>query len=198
MPAVEGSITKYLVRLQAGDEAAVRAVLDHYLDRLEVYARRMLRSFGASCAVVDEQDLAHEAILIVVVGIRRKKYKDLHDRQALSRLLLTITRRLVIKLKRYQMTGRRTGRPREVMAFAEPDRPSGRVPGPAAPRGIAAGQPWDGPGSGTGPRWERGTEEAIALVPDRAGTRRRPSPSARRSERCSTSWRTRGTGRSSG
>ncbi len=164
MPAGEGSITHYLVRLEAGDETAVRAVLDYYLDRLEAYARRLLRGFGASAAVEDEQDLAHEAILIVVIGIRCKKYKDLHDREALSRLLLTITRRLVIKLKRYQTTRRRTGRRRDVMRFAEPDGLRVRVTRPAAQGGIAVGERSEG----AGPQREWGAEEAIAQVPDRA------------------------------
>jgi RNA polymerase sigma factor (sigma-70 family) len=167
MPAGEGSITHCLVQLEAGDEAAVRAVLDQYRHRLEVYARRLLRGFGASRAVVDEQDLAHEAILIVVVGIRRKKYKDLHDRQALNRLLLTVTRRLVIKLKRYQTTRRRTWHRRHETTFAELDSPLGRVPGPVVPGGPAARERWDGSGSGAGLRWYEVAEEVISQVPDR-------------------------------
>jgi RNA polymerase sigma factor (sigma-70 family) len=170
MPAGEGSITKYLVKLEAGDETAVRAVLDHYLDRLEVYARRMLRTFGASRAVEDEQDLAHEAILIVVVGIRRKKYKDLHDRQALGRLLLTITRRLAMKLKRYQTTRRRTGRPGGRMSHSE-SAGSGELMSGSDARGWGAAVAWPhdpGPAAGIGREW--GTEEVIADVAGRERT----------------------------
>jgi RNA polymerase sigma factor (sigma-70 family) len=168
MPAGEGSITHCLIKLEAGDETAVRAVLDCYLDRLEIYARRMLRSFGASCAVEDEQDLAHEAILIVVVGIRGRKYKDLHDRQALSRLLLTITRRLVIKLKRDQTTRRRTGRPGGRISRSAPTGPGDLVAGSEAPGRGAADEWSDGPGPGAGRPRTWGTEEALAQVPDRA------------------------------
>jgi RNA polymerase sigma factor (sigma-70 family) len=167
MPAGEGSITHCLLRLQAGDEAAVRAVLDRYLDRLEGYARRMLRSFGASCAVEDEQDLAHEAILIVVVGIRRRKYADLRDRQALSRLLLTITRRLVLKLKRYQSTRRRDERR---MGVAPPPRPGERLMGPAGGGSAAVGERRDDPGPAVRADRRRPwrTADALAQVPDRA------------------------------
>jgi RNA polymerase sigma factor (sigma-70 family) len=165
MPTGEGSITHQLGGLKAGDEAAVRAMLDRYLDPLEAYARRLLRGFGASRAVEDEQDLAHEAISIVIVGIRQEKYKDLHDREALIRLLLTVTRRQALKLKRYQEAGRRTEHTRESMSPVEPDGPGGPVPESKAPGGGAAGERSHGPGAGL--RWEWGTGEAIAHVPGR-------------------------------
>jgi RNA polymerase sigma factor (sigma-70 family) len=167
MPTGEGSITHYLGGLRTGDEAAVRAVMDRYRDPLEAYARRLLRGYGASRAVEDEQDLAHEAILIVVVGIRREKYKDLHDREALIRLLQTVTRRQALKLKRYQEASRRTGHPR---APAGPDGTSDLLPSPEASGGGATGERPQGPGPGVGLRWEWGAEELIAHVAGRERT----------------------------
>jgi RNA polymerase sigma factor (sigma-70 family) len=168
MPVAEGSITHHLVKLEAGDEAAVRVVLDRYLDRLEVYARRMLHRFGASCAVEDEQDLAHEAILIVVAGIRRRKYKDLRDRQALTRLLLTITRRLALKLKRYQTTRRRTGRTSRRMSRTEPAAPGDLASRSEAPGRATAADRSDGAGPRAGRHRAWRVENDLAQVPDRA------------------------------
>jgi RNA polymerase sigma factor (sigma-70 family) len=170
MPDGEGSITQSFLGLRTGDESAVRVVLEYYLDRLEAYARRLLRSLGADRAVVDEQDLAHEAILMVVAGFRREKYKDLHDREALGRLLLTVTRRLALKRKRYQAAGRRTGRRRGWIGPAEPAGPGERVPGSEAPgRGVAVAWP-HGPGPAAGIGRDCGTEEVIAHVAGRERT----------------------------
>jgi RNA polymerase sigma factor (sigma-70 family) len=160
----EGSITHHLGGLRVGDEAAVRAVLERYLDPLEAYARRLLRGLGASRAVADEQDLAQQAILIVVVGIRDEKYKDLHDRHALNRLLWTVTRRQAMKLKRSQQAVRRTGGVRAASIAAAPAGTGNAGPVPGARRSGAAGEPPPDPGPGRDARrvWE--PEELITRV----------------------------------
>jgi len=170
MPGGEGSITLCLGELRMGDEAAVRALLDWYLDPLEAYARRLLRSLGASRAVADEQDLAQEVLATVIDGIRKEKYKDLSDRESLIRLLLIVTRRRALKMKRYQEAGRRTRRPAEpAIPAAEPAVPAAAASGSADPdRDDDGGRTPDFAGD---PRWEWRTEEFIARV---AGRERAP------------------------
>ena len=166
MPIGEGSMTICLGGLRAGDEAAVRALMDRYLRPLEAYARRLLRNFGASRAVADEQDLAHEAIATVVDGIRKEKFKQLEDRESLIRLLSIVVRRRALKMKRYQEAGRRAERPVEAAPLAtEPPGPGCDVPESAD--GGRGGRMNRAPRSADSLRWECRTEEAIAQVAGR-------------------------------
>jgi RNA polymerase sigma factor (sigma-70 family) len=170
MPGGEGSITLCLGGLREGDEAAVRALLDRYRDPLEAYARRLLRALGASRAVADEQDLAQEAMATVIDGIRKQKYKDLRDREALIRLLWIVTRRRALKMKRYQAAGRRTERAATSMvstAVAALDGADASA-APDAGRGDGGGPTPDPAGE---LRWECRTKEVIAHV---AGRERDP------------------------
>ena len=110
MPGDEGSITLCLGGLREGDEAAVRALLDRYRHPLEAYGAGCSAASGPR-AVADEQDLAQEAIVTVIDGIRKEKYKDLRDREALIRLLWIVTRRRALKMKGYQAAGRAPNAP---------------------------------------------------------------------------------------
>lgn len=145
MPGGEGSITVCLGELRAGNEDAVRAFLDRYRGPLEEYARQKLRRLGASRAVADEQDVAQEALLAVIDGIRKQKFDRLRDRDDLIRLLRSVTRRAALKVKRYQEARIRARR---------------RVEVEAEPEGAAVGL-----------RWTCRTEEALARV---AGRERGP------------------------
>jgi RNA polymerase sigma factor (sigma-70 family) len=170
MPVGEGSITLSIGELKAGSEDAARALLDRYLGEMEDYARRKLRRLGASRAVADEQDVAQEALLTVIDGLRNRKFDHLKDRDDLIKLLRFVIWREAIKIKRHQEAARRADRP------GEGARPWAVA---AAPAEDAAGTPEFEPGPGDdrgaalteGLRWDCRAEEALTQI---AGRERDP------------------------
>jgi RNA polymerase sigma factor (sigma-70 family) len=170
MSVGEGSITLSIGALKAGSEDAARALLDRYLGEMEDYARRKLRRLGASRAVADEQDVAQEALLTVIDGLRNRKFDHLKDRDDLIKLLRFVTWRGAIKIKRHQEAARRADRPGEAarrwaVAAAPAEDAAGTAgfdPGPGDDRGAAQVE---------GLRWDYRAEEALAQI---AGRERDP------------------------
>jgi DNA-directed RNA polymerase specialized sigma24 family protein len=84
-----GSVTDWLTRLQAGDEAAVQPLWERYFRRLVTLARAKLH--GTSRARADEEDVALSAFDDFYRGVTQGRFPRLSDRKDLWRLLVLIT-----------------------------------------------------------------------------------------------------------
>jgi DNA-directed RNA polymerase specialized sigma24 family protein len=102
--ASEGSVTRWLPPLQAGDPAAVQQLWERYFRRLVGLARLKLR--GAPCCAAYEEDVALSAFASFCRNAERGRFPALADRDGLWRLLVTITVRKAAHLRRDE--GRRS------------------------------------------------------------------------------------------
>src|SRR5262249_57667939 len=85
----EGSVSRLLDGLKAGDDAAVRSLWERYCDQLVRLARQKLRHTGRR--VADEEDVALSAFHSLCLGARRGPLPALADRDGLWGLLIFIT-----------------------------------------------------------------------------------------------------------
>jgi DNA-directed RNA polymerase specialized sigma24 family protein len=102
-----GSITRWIGDLKAGDHRAAHHLWGRYFRRLVALARAKLG--GAARAVADEEDAALSALHRLCDGAARGRFDRLRDRDDLWRLLVVITARKVIDLKKGQGRLRRGG-----------------------------------------------------------------------------------------
>jgi DNA-directed RNA polymerase specialized sigma24 family protein len=100
----EGSVTRWLAPLQAGDPAAVQELWERFFRRLVGLARHKLR--GAPCCAACEEDVALSAFDSFCRYAGRGRFPQLADRHGLWRLLVTITVRKAAHLRRDE--GRRS------------------------------------------------------------------------------------------
>jgi DNA-directed RNA polymerase specialized sigma24 family protein len=94
----EGSVTRWLGRLRAGDPAAAQPLWERYFHRLVELARARLR--GAPRRAADEEDAALSAFDSFLRGAARGRFPRLADRDDLWRLLVVITARKALHLVR--------------------------------------------------------------------------------------------------
>jgi DNA-directed RNA polymerase specialized sigma24 family protein len=87
--ASEGSVTRVLGQLQAGDRAAVEQLWQRYFHRLVGLARTRLP--GAVRRVVDGEDVALSAFASFCRCAEQGRFPQLLDRDSLWRLLVVIT-----------------------------------------------------------------------------------------------------------
>lgn len=106
MPS-EGSVTRWLRELQAGDLAAVQQLWERYFRRLVGLARGKLGH--ASRAIADEEDVALSAFHSFCQGVDQGRFPKLDDRDDLWRLLVAITERKAIGLQRRERRQKRGG-----------------------------------------------------------------------------------------
>jgi DNA-directed RNA polymerase specialized sigma24 family protein len=102
----EGSITRWMGGLEAGDAEATLRLWDRYFGDLVRLARNRLRD--SSRAVADEEDAALSAFDSLCRGARENRFPRLEDRNDLWRILVTITARKVsdqVKRERRQKRG---------------------------------------------------------------------------------------------
>lgn len=102
----EGSITRWLPGLEAGDPEAARQLWERYFAELVRLARCRLRD--APRAVADEEDAALSAFDSLCHGAKEGSFPHLDDRTDLWRVLVTITTRKVgnqVKHERRQKRG---------------------------------------------------------------------------------------------
>ena len=98
MASADGSVTRWLSQLQAGDPAAAQRLWDRYFRRLVGLARKRLQ--GAPRQAVDEEDVALSAFDSFCRGAERGRFPDLADRDGLWRLLVVMTARKATHLRR--------------------------------------------------------------------------------------------------
>jgi DNA-directed RNA polymerase specialized sigma24 family protein len=87
--SLNGSISRLLEGLKAGDDAAAQALWERYCDRLVRLARRKLEARFRR--VADEEDIALSAFNSLCLGGRRGRFPNLRDRDSLWGLLVFIT-----------------------------------------------------------------------------------------------------------
>ena len=85
----EGSVSRLLVAVKVGDDAAVQSLWERYCNRLVRLARQKLRNTGRR--VADEEDIALSAFHSLCLGARRGRFPALADRDGLWGLLIFIT-----------------------------------------------------------------------------------------------------------
>jgi DNA-directed RNA polymerase specialized sigma24 family protein len=98
MPTDEGSITRWLSQLQAGDATAAQPLWECYFRRLVGLARKRLQ--GAPRSAADEEDVALSAFDSFCRAVERGRFPDLADRDSLWRLLVVMTARKATHLRR--------------------------------------------------------------------------------------------------
>jgi DNA-directed RNA polymerase specialized sigma24 family protein len=87
----DGSVTRWIGSLKAGDMAAAGALWERYFDRLVRLARkRLARRAGG---VEDEEHAALSAFDSFCAGLARGRFAEMGDRQDLWKLLVVITAR---------------------------------------------------------------------------------------------------------
>jgi hypothetical protein len=94
----EGSVTRMIAPLQAGDPAAVQQLWQRYFHRLVGLARARLA--GAPRCVADEEDVALSAFDSFCRNAERGRFPELTDRDGLWRLLVILTARKAGHLRR--------------------------------------------------------------------------------------------------
>ncbi len=107
----EGSITRWIAGVKAGDFAAAQPLWERYFVRMVDLARARLRAAGACRhdAASDEEDAALSAFDSLCAGLARGKFPQLADRDDLWRLLVIITTRKVSAQARRQLRQKRGG-----------------------------------------------------------------------------------------
>lgn len=89
----QGSITRWLGDLKAGDHQAAQPLWERYFGRLVGLARARLRQRRRSGAAEDEEDAALSAFHSFCEGAARGRFPLLADRDDLWKLLVVITAR---------------------------------------------------------------------------------------------------------
>ena len=107
MSSPEGSVTRWLGQLQAGEPAAAQQLWERYFRRLVGLARKRLQ--GAPRRAADEEDVALSAFDSFCRGAERGRFPDLADRDGLWRLLVVMTARKATHLRRDEGRQKRGG-----------------------------------------------------------------------------------------
>src|SRR5262245_52631875 len=102
-----GSVTGWLARLQAGDDAAAQPLWERYFRRLVELARSRLR--GGPRAAADEEDVALSAFDSFCRGAEKGRFPQLHDRDDLWGLLVLITAHKALDRLRHERRQKRGG-----------------------------------------------------------------------------------------
>jgi DNA-directed RNA polymerase specialized sigma24 family protein len=96
----EGSVTRWIDTLKAGDRDAAQALWNAYFQRLVTLARARLR--GAALRAADEEDVALSAFDSFVRGVERGRFPRLNDRDDLWQMLFVITVRKACDLVKHE------------------------------------------------------------------------------------------------
>jgi DNA-directed RNA polymerase specialized sigma24 family protein len=107
-PTIEGgSVTRWIGHLKRGDDQAANHLWKRYFPRLVGLARVKLGQ--APKGLADEEDAALSAFYALCEGAACGQLKRLHDRDDLWRLLVVITARKVVDLKKHRSRMKRGG-----------------------------------------------------------------------------------------
>jgi DNA-directed RNA polymerase specialized sigma24 family protein len=102
-----GSVTRWIGRLQANDTSALQYLWERYFSRLVGLARAKLR--GAPRRAADEEDVVVSAFDSFWRGTRAGRFPRLDDRDNLWRLLATLTSRKAFEQVRDERAQKRGG-----------------------------------------------------------------------------------------
>ncbi len=101
------SITRWFVRLKAGDDEAATILWQYYFPRLSAIARQ--RFDADRDPVYGAEDAAASVIHLLCRGARNGRFSDVGTRDDLWRLLVAATRRKVIDRVRHEHAAKRGG-----------------------------------------------------------------------------------------
>jgi DNA-directed RNA polymerase specialized sigma24 family protein len=104
----QGSVTRWITQLRAGDQAAADPLWDRYFDRLVALARARL--LKASRRAADEEDVALSAFHSFCRAAERGRFPKLDDREDLWRLLVCFITRKAAHFLRDRGRLKRRGR----------------------------------------------------------------------------------------
>jgi DNA-directed RNA polymerase specialized sigma24 family protein len=96
----DGSISLWINLAKEGNPAAAQALFDRYFPKLVRLARHKLE--GMRRVATDEEDVALSAFKSFCVAAERGRFPDLADRDGLWRLLVRVTARKAIDLRRHE------------------------------------------------------------------------------------------------
>ncbi len=113
----EGSITRWLGPLQAGDAVAAQELWERYFRRLVGLARGKLQV--SARRATDEEDVALSVFDTFCRNAQRGRFPQLADREDLWRLLVTLTARKAARLRRDEGRLKRGGGRQAVPAESE-------------------------------------------------------------------------------
>jgi hypothetical protein len=99
------SVTEWLVRLKAGDQAAGQQLWQRYLDPLIHLAERRLGA--APRTMADEEDVALSAFHAFLQGVSAQRFARLADRDDLWQVLVMLTERKAVGLLRWEQADKR-------------------------------------------------------------------------------------------
>ncbi len=105
--STSGSVTYWMKELRAGDPAAAQKLWERYFQRLVGFARQKLRPRRRRAA--DEEDVALSALDSFCRGAANGCFPRLAHRDNLWRLLVVITARKALQLKRHEGRQKRGG-----------------------------------------------------------------------------------------
>ena len=94
----DGSVTRWVGQLQAGDPEAAHPLWQRYFQHLVELARRKL--LGNRPRAAEEEDIALRAFDSLCRGLKRGRFPDLKDRDNLWKLLVVLTARKASHLMR--------------------------------------------------------------------------------------------------
>jgi DNA-directed RNA polymerase specialized sigma24 family protein len=103
----EGSVTRWIHQLQAGNQAAAQELWNRYFHRLVSLARSKLQ--GVPRRAADEEDVALSAFDSFCRGAEEGRFPRLDDRDNLWRLLVVITERKACNLMHHERRQKRGG-----------------------------------------------------------------------------------------
>ena len=112
--SLDGSISRWIDGLHAGDSSAARQLWQRYFHRLVNLARQKLADGPRRMA--DEEDVALSAFDSFCRNAEQGRFPDLADRDGLWRLLVVMTARKAGHLRRYEARLKRGG---ELLVDAE-------------------------------------------------------------------------------
>lgn len=103
----DGSVTHWFARLEHGDADAAQQLWERYFPELVRLARAKLRDLPRRGA--DEEDVALSVMDSFFEAAQQARFPDLADRNDLWRLLLRMTARKIVDLRRRELRQRRGG-----------------------------------------------------------------------------------------
>jgi DNA-directed RNA polymerase specialized sigma24 family protein len=106
-PPAEQSVTIWLEQLRAGDSAAARQLWQRYVERLIRLASRKLGDLPRRAA--DEEDVVLSAFHDFLRGVEEGRFTRLDDREDLWQVLVMLTERKAIGLRRQTQAEKRGG-----------------------------------------------------------------------------------------